>query len=141
MAAAIVIPSYEPQEKVVLFIQQLREELSETIIVVDDGSGNKYRPIFQKLEQLQGVKVCSYKTNEGKGHALKAGFQEIIDNFLEVEAVVTADSDGQHSIEDIQQLIAQIQAADTQTIIFLCCNLSIFTVGNCIDAVFIYKMR
>ena len=69
------------------------------VIVVDDGSGLKYKKYFDNLN----TKVISYKENKGKGFALKTGLKYIKDNFKHY-TVVTMDSDGQHKVSDAIKL-------------------------------------
>lgn len=117
MTVMILIPSYEPQEKVVSFIQALGEQTEKSILIVDDGSGAEYQSVFQRLAAFPLVTVLSYAENKGKGIALKTGFQKIMTELPYVTTIVTADSDGQHSIKDIQRLIIAIEQAESQTMI------------------------
>ncbi len=78
-----------------------------TVVAVDDGSGEAFDPIFNKVGEL-GVNVVRYAENRGKGVALKTGFKYISENMPCTEAVVTADCDGQHKIADIEKIIAEM---------------------------------
>ena len=94
----LLIPSYEPDDKLEKLVEKINKE-KITSIVVDDGSGPKYKKIFNKLN----TKVISYKDNKGKGYVLKKGYKYIKDNYKDY-IVVTIDSDGQHRIEDAMKL-------------------------------------
>ena len=94
----LLIPSYEPDEKLEELVEKINKE-NITSIVIDDGSGPKYKDIFDNLN----TKVISYKENKGKGYALKKGYRYIKDNYKDY-IVVTIDSDGQHRIEDAMKL-------------------------------------
>ena len=48
MKTIAIIPSYEPEEKLIILTQQLIAKDLE-VVVVDDGSGENYLPIFTKL--------------------------------------------------------------------------------------------
>ena len=96
----VLIPSYEPDEKLIKLVDKLSKEDLD-IVVVNDGSDKKYNDIFSKLE---AAKVISYDTNKGKGHALKTGYKYIKDHYKENYVVVTMDSDGQHDIKDALKL-------------------------------------
>lgn len=98
----ILIPSYEPDEMLINLVKGLREDDFE-VLVVDDGSGPKYRKIFRETSKY--AKVISYDENRGKGHALRMGLRFIRDNFEGEYIVCTMDSDGQHAIEDARHLI------------------------------------
>ena len=94
----LLIPAYEPDEKLVELVNKINKE-KITSIVIDDGSGPKYKDLFDKLD----TKVISYKQNKGKGHALKTGYKYIQENYKEY-IIVTIDSDGQHRLEDAKKL-------------------------------------
>ncbi len=105
----ILIPSLEPDHQLIPYIIDLQEKGFEDILVVDDGSGEKYQPIFSQIEQMEGCSVLHHEMNKGKGCALKKGY-----SFLEergnCKGVVTVDADGQHRVQDvwnIATLIAQ----------------------------------
>ena len=67
---------------------------------VDDGSGEDCRPFFVKARTM-GVNVVAHDINKGKGAALRTGFQYIAEHFPNVDGVITADCDGQHTVRDI----------------------------------------
>ncbi len=101
MKTALVIPVYQPCDKALPFLRTIDPSSFEKIVVVDDGSGEKYKPIFDEIGTLENFIVLSYPENHGKGYALKTGFKYVRDNLPEVGGVVTADGDGQHVLEDI----------------------------------------
>ena len=95
----IVIPAYEPDDKLIALVEKLNNSLSNPdIVVVDDGSEDKI--IFESLKNYSNVILLCHEKNKGKGAALKTAFKYINDNMKE-RIVVTADSDGQHSPNDI----------------------------------------
>ena len=95
-----LIPSYEPNHRLVKILQDLKNDDFE-IIVVNDGSSDKYNYIFKECEKY--AKVLGYSENRGKGYALKTGLSYIKEEYSGV-IVVTVDSDGQHSINDAKKL-------------------------------------
>jgi len=99
----ILIPSLEPDERLLSYVRQLHSYGLTHIIVVDDGSGEEYQSIFGELKG-NGCVLLSHEENRGKGAALKTGFQYIEQNFDTVSCVVTADSDGQHAAQDVYLL-------------------------------------
>lgn len=106
----ILIPAYEPDQQLLRLIHSILTAAPQlTIVVVDDGSGPDYQPVFDGATGL-GCTVIGYAGNRGKGHALKAGFDFIADRFPGRD-VVCADSDGQHRVEDILRVAEQLPAA------------------------------
>jgi glycosyltransferase involved in cell wall biosynthesis len=109
-AIIVLIPAYEPDQQLLRLIRSLLTATPQpTIVVVDDGSGPDYRPVFDAVAWL-GCTVIGYAGNRGKGHALKAGFGFVADNFPGRD-VVCADSDGQHRVEDILRVAGRLPAA------------------------------
>ena len=97
----ILIPSYEPDEKLPKLLNELQGLPFGNILIVNDGSGERYEDIFNECRAFPNVEVIGYETNRGKGFALKKGFAYIRENHPDFTAVVTADSDGQHTPNDI----------------------------------------
>ncbi|CAN7758759.1 bifunctional glycosyltransferase family 2/GtrA family protein [Paenibacillus sp. LjRoot153] len=103
----ILIPSYEPDERLLSLIHKLKEVSDASILVVDDGSGEEYRGIFDSAKQA-GCTVLTHQINQGKGSALKTGF-DYVRQHGERDGVVCADSDGQHLPEDILRLTEAVR--------------------------------
>ncbi len=99
---AILIPSYQPNGKLPPYVKALKDAGFAKIVVVDDGSGEAYSTIFNSLTADGGdtVHVIRYEPNHGKGYALRTGMQYLLDQCPACAFVVTADSDGQHTVPD-----------------------------------------
>lgn len=93
----VIIPAYEPDEKLTALLQKLREKGFERIVVVDDGSGEAYRSLFDTAQEQYGCTVLRHAVNLGKGRALKTGFNHCLLAYPEAAGCMTADSDGQHT--------------------------------------------
>jgi len=100
---AILIPAYKPDDKLVVLTDQLLTHDDLKLVVVDDGSGEAFRPVFEALDKR--VTLISYPDNKGKGGALKTGIRYIMDHMPECERLVTADADGQHRYADIRRVL------------------------------------
>ena len=98
----VLIPAYQPDARLPRLILELhRADPSTKIVVVDDGSGQKFSDSFE-ASATAGAHVISYEHNRGKGYALREGFTWIRDVAGDSpECVVTADADGQHTLNDI----------------------------------------
>ncbi|WP_425804576.1 glycosyltransferase [Desulfitobacterium sp. Sab5] len=103
----ILIPAYEPDTRLLTLIEKIKAACNFKIVVVDDGSGEAYRGIF-KAVQGYGCTVLTHETNQGKGRALKTGFQYVKETGKS-EGVVCADSDGQHLPQDILKIAQRIE--------------------------------
>jgi glycosyltransferase involved in cell wall biosynthesis len=93
----ILIPAYNPDEKLLALLPKLKERF-EHIVLVDDGSVTG-KDVFAKAAPLVD-KVLVHEKNRGKGAALKTGFSYIGSS----TDVITADADGQHTPEDIAKV-------------------------------------
>ncbi len=98
---AVVIPAYNPTEQLVGLIRELAQSDISPIIVVNDGSGARYDPIFEEIGSTKDLVIVRHAVNLGKGAALKAGLNFVYCNFDGCIGVVTADADGQHLVKDI----------------------------------------
>lgn len=99
----VIIPAYEPDEKLIGLVEKLNQAELLPIIVVDDGSDKAvYGSIFEKVREL-GATVLTHAVNMGKGRGLKTAFNHCINEYEGIVGVVTADSDGQHRVEDIKK--------------------------------------
>ena len=93
----VLIPAYEPDGELIKLTAGLAAE-GFSVLVVDDGSGEAYAPVFAAA--AENATVIALEHNSGKGAALKAGMRYIRDHLPACEYFVTCDADGQHRIED-----------------------------------------
>ena len=98
----VLIPAYKPDEQLVTLVRTLREK-NLPVTVVDDGGGAAYATFFDQCAAL-GADVACHAVNQGKGRALKTGINHILRSGREIAGVVTADADGQHTVEDCWRL-------------------------------------
>ena len=104
----IVIPAYEPDEKLTAVVEELYNETDCKLIVVNDGSGEDKRAVF---ESINGRAVLlEHEHNRGKGAALKTAFAYIKENVSGSYGVITADADGQHKTADIMRIADALEA-------------------------------
>lgn len=101
----ILMPAYRPEPVMVEYLKKLRDQWDGLILLIDDGSGPDYREQFQAAERL-GVVVCRQEKNRGKGAAIKLGLTWCQEHRPELSGVVTVDCDGQHSLEDVEKVLA-----------------------------------
>lgn len=91
----ILIPAYKPDQSLLRLAHALKtQDPGAEILVIDDGSGSTYTPIFTEL-RLDGATGHTHPVNRGKGAALRTGIEWARAN-RPGEILVTADADGQH---------------------------------------------
>lgn len=97
----VIIPSYEPDEKLIGLLTALKRDGFENLVLVDDGSGEAYQHFFRQAKEEFGCHVMHHAINMGKGRALKTAFEYVLREFPDSIGSITADSDGQHTPECI----------------------------------------
>lgn len=105
----ILIPSYEPDESLVTLVNSLLEVGFE-IILVNDGSGEKFDYIFDQVKNK--VNYLKQAPNKGKGQALRFGFTFANLHKKEKKFIITCDGDGQHSVQDIIKVNDKLNEVD-----------------------------
>lgn len=101
---SIIIPAYEPDENLIKIVADLKTNGFESIVIVDDGSGEKYKSIFSTVKNEYGCELIIHNVNMGKGRALKDAFNYVLNKNESIIGVITADSDGQHSCDSINKV-------------------------------------
>lgn len=94
----ILIPSLDPDQKLIEVIASLKNKGFSQIVVVNDGSvSTEY---FEQAQNEHNCVVLTHKENHGKGRALKTGFEYILAQ-KNLVGVVTVDGDNQHKAPDV----------------------------------------
>ena len=99
---SVIIPAYQPDEKLMDTLKGLVKAGFSDILVVNDGSGQEYTNIFENVKSIKGCTILEHPVNCGKGAALKTAFTYFLRNRPDKSCVVTADADGQHLVKDIE---------------------------------------
>ena len=102
----VVIPAYKPDER----LWRLATEVLEAgyrLIVVDDGGGEDYLPIFEGLDKR--AVILRHPENRGKGAAIKTGLSHLLaltEDYdpAEPPLVGIMDADGQHLASDMAKV-------------------------------------
>ena len=115
----VIIPSYQPDQKLIELLMTFMKADVYPVIVVDDGGGEDYRTIFSMAKELMGDKMIllTHEVNHGKGAALKTAFKYVLENLSDASGVVTADSDGQHDVDSILSVKKALEENDDALIL------------------------
>ena len=106
----IFIPSLNPDSKLLGVVDNLINQTDFDIIVLDDGSDDAHRQLFEQIKTKERCTVLRHHVNLGKGRALKDGFNYILNTYPDSIGVVTVDGDGQHATKDIIACAAALMA-------------------------------
>ena len=101
---SVVLPSLDPDEKLIAVVDGLLEYGFSHIILVNDGSKQENLHYFTDLAaQHPEITLLHHEVNKGKGAALKNAFRWFLANRPEGFGVVTVDGDNQHHPEDTRR--------------------------------------
>lgn len=107
----VLIPAFNPGESLLTTCRQLLDGGAYHILVVDDGSAQACKPVFELVGNLPRCTLLRHAVNLGKGRALKTGLNYAYLHFGGLVGVVTADADGQHAWQDVLRIGAQLATA------------------------------
>lgn len=110
LLVAVGIPAFNEEKTIARVILEAQKH-SHLIIVCDDGSSDLTCEIAVRL----GAVVIRHKKNMGYGAALQSLFRRAKD--LDVDMLVTLDSDGQHDPTQIPLLIKPIQEGVAEVVL------------------------
>lgn len=113
----IIIPAFQPDNRVLKLIHEIQQNSDYKIVLVNDGSDPECNLIFKSAEE-SGCTVINHKVNQGKGAALRTAFRYLLDNHSN-DGFICADCDGQHTWKDIER-IAQAVPENPTSIILGC---------------------
>ena len=97
----VIIPSYEPDERLLSLLSDLNKAQVSPVIIVDDGSSDAYRLIFEAAAKEYCAIVLRHENNCGKGRGLKTAFDYCLRQYSNMIGCITADCDGQHTFSAI----------------------------------------
>lgn len=105
---SVIIPAYKPDEKLIKLLGELVTIGFTDILVVNDGSGEAFAPIFEKVRAFSECTLLTHEENKGKGMALKTAMSFFAEHRKDYTGVVTADADGQHLPKDIAAVAQEV---------------------------------
>jgi glycosyltransferase involved in cell wall biosynthesis len=109
---SIVVPVYNEKATIRAILAKLMQlDLPTEIIVVDDGSTDGTRDELQRLIGLPGLQVVLKPSNEGKGAALRTGFQHVTGS-----TVLVQDADLEYDPRDIPRLLEPLLAGQADVV-------------------------
>jgi len=110
MKTAVLIPAYNEEKGIVQLIEEIIKFVPD-VIVVDDGS------VDATADAVAGTGAFLLKRpkNQGKGAALKTGFDYILSK--DFDSVLIMDADGQHAPADIPLFFEKFRRTNADLIV------------------------
>jgi glycosyltransferase involved in cell wall biosynthesis len=106
----VIIPTYNNARTLTKVIADVAA-YTNNIIIVNDGSTDDTE---NKIASLPAIRTISYPKNQGKGWALRKGFELAVE--LGYQYAITVDSDGQHFASDLPLFIDKLEKEGTALI-------------------------
>lgn len=105
MKLSVVMPVYNEKNTILEAIKRVQNvQIDKEIIIVDDCSKDGTREILKNLAtQSHELKIYFHEQNQGKGAALRTGFQ-----YVQGDMVVIQDGDLEYNPQEYPQIIAPI---------------------------------
>lgn len=118
----IIVPSLNPDEKLIGTLNGILAKGFQKIVVVDDGSDEQHKQPFDYARE-RGCQVLVHEVNKGKGRALKTAFEYCLTD-KDCIGVITVDGDGQHAADDIYRCGEEMLHYNNQRVILGCRDFS-----------------
>ncbi|MDE3247133.1 MAG: DUF2062 domain-containing protein [Bacteroidota bacterium] len=110
-SACVLIPTYNNATTLGRVINDVAK-YTRRILVVNDGSTDDTPSV---LQQFPFITLVNLPQNQGKGMALRTGFQHAVS--LGYQYVISIDSDGQHFAADLQQFLEKLATQPNSIIV------------------------
>ncbi|MEM6855503.1 MAG: glycosyltransferase family 2 protein [Planctomycetota bacterium] len=105
MNISVVIPIYNEQDTLDEIIRQVRAvPIDKQLVLVDDCSADRSREILKGYENDDDCTVLYHEKNQGKGAALRTGFQAATN-----DVVVIQDADLEYDPQEYPRLLKPIE--------------------------------
>lgn len=115
-ATYVVLPAYNEATRIQPVIDAIAEKGYNMVIVNDGSSDNTLDVILEsKRKYPDKVHVYSLLINRGVGIATQTGFDAVLK--YNPKYVVSMDSDGQHSADDLDNVIMPLVKGEAQAVI------------------------
>jgi glycosyltransferase involved in cell wall biosynthesis len=114
---AVLVPAWQPDERLTILVASLVAQGFGEVIVVNDGSDRSCSVVFEELALLPRVRVLQHAVNLGKGRALKTGINYFLNELPEMDGLVTADADGQHTAADVTLVVQTLLQAGGRSVL------------------------
>lgn len=105
MKLSVIIPVYNEVKTIDQIIRRVQATgLVDEILVVDDGSTDGSREILRKIDKTDSVRVIYHEANQGKGKAVRTGFENAIGDLILIQ-----DADLEYDPREYPNLLRPIQ--------------------------------
>jgi len=104
MKNVLILPCYRPNFRIIELVSYFENYNNLQVILVNNGNNYEYQNIFDELVKINNLILIKVDENQGKGFGIKYALN-YISKFKSLNSVIFADSDGQHTNEDIRKFV------------------------------------
>lgn len=109
-AVCVLIPAYNEEKRIGRVVEAVRQQ-GYPVVVVDDGSTDGTATVARKA----GGHCLVSSINEGKGAAIRKGFDWVLKNNF--EAVIIMDADDQHDPGQLDCFVEALQSGSADLVV------------------------
>ena len=115
-ATYVVLPAYNEATRIRPVIEDIAEK-GYNMVIVNDGSSDNTLEVIKEVKKKypDQVHIFSLMINRGVGIATQAGFEAVVR--FNPKYIVSMDSDGQHSADDLDAVIKPLVTGEAQAVI------------------------
>lgn len=112
----VILPAYNEATRIQPVLESIAEK-GYNMIVVNDGSSDNTLDIIKQTKRKypDQIHIFSLIINRGVGVATQTGFDAVFQ--FDAKYVVSMDSDGQHSADDLDNVIKPLVSGEAQAVI------------------------
>jgi glycosyltransferase involved in cell wall biosynthesis len=112
----VVLPAYNEATRIQPVIEAIAEK-GYNMVIVNDGSSDNTLDVIKesKRKYPNQIHIFSLPINRGVGVATQAGFEAVLR--FKPKYIVSMDSDGQHSADDLDNVIKPLVTGEAQAVI------------------------
>ena len=109
----VILPAYNEATRIQPVLESIAEK-GYTMIVVNDGSSDNTLDVIKQTKRKypDQIHIFSLIINRGVGVATQTGFDAVFQ--FDAKYVVSMDSDGQHSADDLDNVIKPLVSGEAQ---------------------------
>lgn len=112
----VILPAYNEATRIQPVIEEIAEK-GYKMVIVNDGSSDNTLDVIKESQRKypKNIYIYSHIINRGVGVAMQTGFDAVLR--YNPKYIVNMDSDGQHSVDDLENVLEPLVTGRAQAVI------------------------